>query len=255
MKVIQIPVLKDNYAYLVVCERTGLGAVVDPSESEPVLRKVEEEKVCLKAILNTHHHRDHVGGNKGLLERFSLEVYAHRSDSARVPGLTHPLEEGDEFSVGDLRARVLFVPGHTTGHVAYVFPGKLFCGDTLFVGGCGRIFEGTVQQMQISLEKFRKLPADTLVYCGHEYTEKNLKFALTVEPNNKVLLDKVDEVCSLRADGRSTVPSTVGEEREINPFLRWDSVEIQQNLKGRFPTLPLDPVSVLGKVRQLKDSF
>ena len=255
MKVIQIPVLRDNYTYLVVCERTGEAAVVDPAESEPVLRKVEEEKVRLKAIFNTHHHRDHTGGNEGLLARFSLEVYAHRSDCGRIPGLTRPVDEGDEVSVGELRARVLFVPGHTKGHIAYVFPEKLFCGDTLFVGGCGRIFEGTAEQMQNSLGKFKDLPAETLVYCAHEYTEKNLEFALTVEPNNKTLSDKINSVRSLRADGRSTVPSTVGEERAINPFLRWDSVEIQQNLKGRFPSLSLDPVSVLGKVRQLKDSF
>ena len=255
MKVVQIPLLRDNYAYLLICEETREAAVVDPSEAAPVLRKVEEEGVNLGAILNTHHHWDHTGGNAGLLERMPLEVYGHRVDRGRVQGLSHPLDDGDEVTVGELRGKVLFIPGHTKGHVAYLFSGKLFCGDTLFVAGCGRVFEGTMEQMLSSLSKLRELPDDTLVYCGHEYTEKNLQFAMTLEPNNERLSEKALKVRSLRAEGVSTVPSTMREERETNPFLRWESQEIQQNLKGRFPTLPADPVSVFGKVRQLKDAF
>jgi len=255
MKVLQIPLLRDNYAYLLVCEATNEAAVVDPSEGTPVLKRVEEEGVKLGAILNTHHHWDHTGGNAALLERLPLEVYGHNVDKDRIQGISHPLDEGDEVSFGELRGEVLFIPGHTKGHIAYLFPGKLFCGDTLFVGGCGRVFEGTMQQMLSSLSKLKDLPADTLVYCGHEYTEKNLQFALTLEPNNERLTEKIARVRSLRAEGVSTVPSTIGEERETNPFFRWESEEIQQNLKGRFPALSLDPVSVFGKVRQLKDSF
>ncbi|MFQ5902568.1 MAG: hydroxyacylglutathione hydrolase [Candidatus Binatia bacterium] len=255
MKIIQIPLLRDNYAYLIVCEKTNEAAVVDPSEAEPVLRRVEKEKVTLKAILNTHHHWDHTGGNAGLLERLALEVYGHWVDKGRIPGLTHTLDEGDEVVIGGLGARVLFIPGHTKGHIAYLFENKLFCGDTLFVAGCGRLFEGTAEQMHNSLNKLKDLPADTLVYCGHEYTEKNLKFAMTLEPNNKKLAEKMERVRSLRAKGISTVPSTMGEERETNPFLRWDSEEIQESLKNKIPNSTLDPISVFAKVRVLKDKF
>lgn len=255
MRILQIPLLRDNYAYLIVCETTNEAAVVDPSEAEPVIRQVEKEKVVLKAILNTHHHRDHTGGNPGLLEHGSLRVYGHNVDKGRIPGLTDPLDEGNEIVIGGLRAKVLFIPGHTKGHVAYLFENKLFCGDTLFTAGCGRLFEGTAEQMHNSLSRLQKLPADTLVYCGHEYTEKNLQFALTVEPNNREVTEKLRRVRSLREKGTSTVPSTMEEERETNPFLRWDSREIQATLKRRFPEIPLDPVSVFAKVRELKDSF
>ena len=255
MKIIQIPLLRDNYAYLIVCEKTNEAAIVDPSEAEPVLRQVEKEKVALKAILNTHHHHDHTGGNPGLLGRRSLEVYGHMADKGRIPGLTHPLNDGDEVRIGELRGKVLFIPGHTGGHIAYLFENKLFCGDTLFVAGCGRLFEGTAEQMHDSLTKLRQLPEDTLVYCGHEYTEKNIQFALTLEPNNKHLTEKMQRARSLRAKGISTVPSTMAEERETNPFLRPASREIQENLKRMFPNLSLDPVAVFAKVRELKDQF
>ena len=255
VRIVQIPLLRDNYAYLIVCERTNEAAVIDPSEAEPVLRQVEREKVVLKAILNTHHHRDHTGGNLGLLDRWTLQVYGHTDDKERIPGLTHPLNEGDKVRVGELIGRVLFIPGHTRGHIAYLFENKLFCGDTLFVAGCGRLFEGTAQQMHDSLSKLQQLPADTLVYCGHEYTEKNLQFAMTLEPNNKKLAEKMEKVRSLRARGISTVPSTMAEEKETNPFLRWESKEIQDNLRKNFPPLGLDPVSVFAKIRELKDQF
>lgn len=255
MRIVQIPLLRDNYGYLIVCEKTNEAAVVDPSEAEPVIRQVEKEKVMLKTILNTHHHRDHTGGNPGLLERFSLRVYGHRIDRERIPGLSDPLDEGDEVQIGELKGRVLFIPGHTKGQIAYLFQNALFSGDTLFVAGCGRLFEGTASEMQSSLAKLRGLAANTLVYCGHEYTEKNLEFAMTVEPRNKKLTAKLRDVRALRAKGLSTVPSTIGEERETNPFLRWESKEIQENLKKGSPALQLDPVSVFSQVRQLKDHF
>jgi len=255
MRIVQIPLLRDNYGYLIVCGRTNEAAVVDPSEAEPVLRRVEQEGVQLKAILNTHHHRDHTGGNSELLARGSLEVYAHRTDQGRIPGLSHPLDEGDEIRIGELKGKALFIPGHTRGHVAYVFENKLFCGDTLFVAGCGRLFEGTAAEMVDSLSKLMRLPGETLVYCGHEYTEKNLQFALTVEPNNPKVTEKTRRVKALRAKGASTVPSTLEEERETNPFLRWESREIRENLKRQFPDLSLDPISVFAKVRELKDRF
>ena len=255
MRIVQIPLLRDNYAYLIVCEKTNNAAIVDPSEAGPILSKVKEEKVTLRAILNTHHHHDHTGGNPGLLDRWTLQVYGYASDKERIPGLTHPLNDGDEVRIGELTGKVLFIPGHTRGHIAYLFENKLFCGDTLFVAGCGRLFEGTAEQMHDSLTKLRQLPEDTLVYCGHEYTEKNIQFALTLEPNNKHLTEKMQRARSLRAKGISTVPSTMAEEMETNPFLRWESKEIQDNLRKNFPHLGLDPVSVFAKIRELKDQF
>ena len=255
MKVVQIPLLRDNYGYLIVCQKTNTAAIVDPSESEPVLRRIEQENVTLTAILNTHHHRDHTGGNEGLLAGNKLEVYGHKSDQGRIPGLTRGVEEGDDITVGELRGKVLFIPGHTTGHVAYLFDNNLFCGDTLFTAGCGRLFEGTAEQMQASLKKLMALPDETKVYCGHEYTESNLRFAMTLEPKNHKLVSRLERVQALRARGLSTVPSTIEEEKHTNPFLRWESKEIQARLKNGTPDLRLDPVSVFAQVRKLKDAF
>lgn len=258
MRVVQIPLLRDNYGYLVVCEDTGVAAVIDPSEAEPVLDRIEKEKVTPTAILNTHHHRDHTGGNAGIIERLArrrLDVYAHKNDKDRIPGLTRPVDEDDQIAIGRLKARVLFIPGHTTGHAAYFFGRSLFCGDTLFTAGCGRLFEGTAEQMHTSLQKLMRLPDDTLVYCGHEYTEKNLEFALTIEPDNPKLSERLKRARSMRAKGLPTVPSTIAEEKETNPFLRWDSREIQENLQKLFPNLALNPVSVFAHIRRLKDQF
>jgi hydroxyacylglutathione hydrolase len=256
MKIVQIPLLRDNYGYLIVCQNTNTAAVIDPSESEPVLHRVEEEQVSLTAILNTHHHRDHTGGNEGLLQsEQKFAVFGHKSDAARIPGLNHGVDEGDEVEIGELRGTVLFIPGHTTGHIAYLFGGNLFCGDTLFTGGCGRLFEGTAEQMHASLKKLMALPDQTKIYCGHEYTESNLRFAVALEPKNHKLVSRFERVQGLRARGVSTVPSTLEEEKQTNPFLRWDSKEIQKSLQARSPDLRLDPVSVFAKVRQLKDSF
>lgn len=255
MKIIQIPLLRDNYAYLLVCERTKECAIIDPSEAEPVLRRIDQEQVTPVAILNTHHHRDHTGGNEGILARHSLKVYGHKSDAARIHGLTDGVDEGDEVKIGELSGRVFFIPGHTTGHVAYLFDNNLFCGDTLFTAGCGRLFEGTPEQMHASLKKLMSLPDATKVYCGHEYTESNLRFALTLEPKNHKLGSRFERVQGLRARGASTVPATIEEEKQTNPFLRWDSKELQASLKTMAPDSRLDPVSVFARVRQLKDSF
>jgi hydroxyacylglutathione hydrolase len=255
MKIAQIPLLRDNYGYLIICQKTNSAGIVDPSEAEPVWRRVEQEKVALTAILNTHHHRDHTGGNEGLLAKQSLVVYGHKSDQGRIPGLTHGVEEEDEIAIGEVRGKILFIPGHTTGHVAYLFGNNLFCGDTLFTAGCGRLFEGTPEQMHGSLKKLMTLPDDTKVYCGHEYTESNLRFALTLEPKNHKLVSRFERVQALRARGVPTVPSTIEEEKQTNPFLRWDSKEIQASLKSINHELRPDPVSVFAQIRKLKDAF
>jgi hydroxyacylglutathione hydrolase len=255
MKILQIPLLRDNYGYLLVCEKTKQTAIVDPSEAEPVLRRVEQEQVPLAAILNTHHHRDHTGGNEGILAKQKVEVYGHKSDSSRVPGLTHGVDEGDTVQIGEMKGRVFFIPGHTTGHVAYLFENNLFCGDTLFTAGCGRLFEGTPEQMHASLSKLMALPDNTKVYCGHEYTESNLRFAMSVEPKNPKLVARFERVQGLRSRGASTVPATLEEEKQTNPFLRWDSKEIQASVKAANRNARLDPVSVFAAVRKMKDAF
>jgi hydroxyacylglutathione hydrolase len=255
MKITQIPLLRDNYGYLVICQKANVAAIVDPSEAEPVLRRVEQENVNLSAILNTHHHRDHTGGNEGLLAQNKLDVYGHNNDRDRIPGLTKAVDEGDLVTIGELTGKVFYIPGHTTGHVAYLFGNSLFCGDTLFVAGCGRLFEGTAEQMHASLSKLLQLPDDTRVYCGHEYTETNLRFALTLEPKNYKIAAKYEKVQGLRSRGLPTVPSTMGEERETNPFLRWDSKELKETLQRDYPNLPMSPVSVFAQVRKLKDQF
>ena len=170
-------------------------------------------------------------------------------------GLIRGVDEGDEVAVGELRGKVLFIPGHTTGHVAYLFGNNLFCGDTLFTAGCGRIFEGTPEQMHASLKKLMALPEDTKVYCGHEYTENNLRFAVTIEPKNYKLASRFERVQALRARGLPTVPATMEEEKQTNPFLRWDSKEIQANLKAGAPDLKSDPVAIFARIRKLKDAF
>lgn len=255
MKILQIPLLRDNYGYLLVCEKTKQAAIIDPSEAEPVLGRIETEQVTLQAILNTHHHRDHTGGNDGILAKHKAEVYGHKSDSGRIPGLSRGIDEGDEIQIGELRGNVLFIPGHTTGHVAYFFENSLFCGDTLFTAGCGRLFEGTPEQMHASLKKLMALPDNTRVYCGHEYTESNLRFAMSVEPKNPKLASRFERVQGLRSRGASTVPSSLEEEKQTNPFLRWDSKEIQASLKRANPNTRLDPVSVFAAVRKMKDAF
>jgi hydroxyacylglutathione hydrolase len=255
MKIHQIPLLRDNYGYLVVCEKTHQAAIVDPSEAEPVLRRIEQEDIDTVAILNTHHHRDHTGGNEGLLAARKLDVYGHKSDSNRIHGLTRGVDEGDVIEIGELKGKVFFIPGHTTGHVAYLFENNLFCGDTLFTAGCGRLFEGTPEQMHASLTKLMALPDNTKVYCGHEYTESNLRFALSVEPKNPKLVSRFERVQGLRARGASTVPSTMEDEKQTNPFLRWDSKEIQASVKAASRDARLDPVSVFAAVRKMKDSF
>jgi hydroxyacylglutathione hydrolase len=255
MRIHQIPLLRDNYGYLLVCEKTNDAAIIDPSEAEPVWQRVEREKVNLTAILNTHHHRDHTGGNEGLLARGQLHVYGHSSDLGRIPGLTQGVDEGGEIRVGELRGVVLFIPGHTTGHIAYLFDNALFCGDTLFTAGCGRLFEGTPEQMHASLRKLMALRNDTKIYCGHEYTESNLRFALSLEPRNPKVAARYERVQAQRARGVPTVPSTLEEEKETNPFLRWDSREIQASLKATVPGQRFDPVSVFASVRKMKDAF
>ena len=256
MRVVAVPCLKDNFAYLIHAEGSKEALVVDPSEAEPVLAALEREGLSLVGILNTHHHWDHVGGNEDLLKRFpGIPVFGHASDRGRIPGQTDELEHGGRMQAGGLSFDVLHIPGHTTGAVAYVGGGAVFTGDTLFAGGCGRLFEGTPAMMHASLnEKLGALPDETKVYFGHEYTESNLRFAAHVEPSNADVREKAKRVAEQRARGEHTTPSTIGEERRTNPFMRVDQDEIAKRVAARLGDAR-DPVSVLGAVRAEKDEF
>ncbi|MBI2964074.1 MAG: hydroxyacylglutathione hydrolase [Deltaproteobacteria bacterium] len=257
MRIVPVPVLLDNYAYLVIAE-SGAAAVVDPSEAAPVLRAVEREGATLAAIWNTHHHWDHVGGNRDLLIAHpDLRVVGYAGDRARIPGITDPVEDGAQFDFGGGMVRVIFVPAHTSGHVAYHLPlqNAVFTGDTLFAGGCGRLFEGDARMMSDSLGRLTALSADTRVFCGHEYTEKNLRFALTLEPSNAELAAKYRRVEAQVGRGEPTVPTTIAEELATNPFLRPSSEELRRVVLAKFPDCPDDPIAVFAKTRELKDSF
>ena len=255
MQVIRLSALSDNYIFLLYAPQLNVAAVVDPAQAEPVLQCVKELGAELLAIFNTHHHSDHVGGNRQLLKHFPVCVYGGAEDRGRIPGQQVFLREGDRVEFAGRVGEVLFVPGHTRAHIAYYFPpdhgdgGELFCGDTLFAGGCGRLFEGTPAQMVKSLSKFRQLPDSTRVWCAHEYTLKNLKFALGVDPQNSELQERYRAVEAARRQNQPTVPSTLAVEKLTNPFLRWETAPLQK------ATGSTDPVRVFGRLRGMKDRF
>lgn len=222
LKIIQILVLTDNYVYLIHDDITGTTGVVDPAVAEPVLAELARQGWQLAWILNTHHHGDHVGGNAELVAATGCRVVGPRADQERIPLIDTCVGDGDVFQLGGARARVFDTPGHTRGHIVYWFEedDALFVGDTLFALGCGRLFEGSPEQMWNSFGKLMVLPPATRIYCAHEYTESNLRFALSLAPSDPALKARGEQVRVLRAKGQPTVPSTLAEELATNPFLR-----------------------------------
>jgi hydroxyacylglutathione hydrolase len=250
-----IPAFTDNYFWLLA--RAGQAVVVDPGDAAPVERVLAQRGLRLAAILVTHHHFDHIGGLAALLSRHDVPVYGPAAEAARIAGLTHPLSEGDRVALAALGVafEVWEVPGHTLGHIAYVTDGFVLCGDTLFSAGCGRLFEGTADQLHRSLARLAALPAPTRVYCTHEYTLANLAFAAAIEPQRADLREELERVRALRARGQPSLPSTIGHERRINPFLRVAdpalAVAVRRQAGADLPT----EVEVFAALRRWKDGF
>jgi len=239
MKIQIIPCLQDNYSYLIIDEENNIACVIDPSEADPIIKYLEENNIKLKFILNTHHHYDHVGGNQKLKEKYGASVIGYKGDKERIPGIDILLNDQETWIHKNFEAKIIHIPGHTLGHICFYFykEESVFTGDTLFSLGCGRIFEGTYSQMFNSLMKLKELPENTKVYCGHEYTKKNLDFCLIHDANNKNLKTKVHHVDEKLKNGLPTIPSTIKDELECNIFLRSNNVE------------------TFSKLRDLKDNF
>ena len=253
IEVHQFLCLDDNYGYLVHDELSGLTAAIDTPEAKPILAALANKGWTLDLILNTHHHADHAGGNLELKERTGCSIVGSRADAARIPGIDREVGEGDSVALGEHRFEVHDTPGHTSGHIVYHAPGDgiAFVGDTLFALGCGRLFEGTPAQMWQSLQKILRWPGQTRIYCAHEYTQANARFAITVEPDNPDLAERCVAIDTARSRGEPTVPSMLDLEKRTNPFLRPHSSKLQQTvgLTGA------SEVAVFTRVRELKDSF
>ena len=253
IEVHQLPALSDNYAYVLHEPHSGLTASVDAPDANVITAYLEGKGWGLDFLFNTHHHRDHVGGNRALIERFGCRVYGSAKDEARIPGIATRVKAGDEFFFGQEKVKVLGADGHTRGHIVYWMPAskKLFVGDTIFSLGCGKLFEGSPQEMWTTLAALRELPDDTLIYGAHEYTIDNAAYAVIAEPGNKELLRHVAEVKRLREQGKPTVPTTLVLEKACNPFLRPESLELQRNVGAVGKEL----WEIFGATRASKDEF
>lgn len=253
LQVHQFPCLDDNYGYLVHDPKSSLTATIDTPEVEAIFNALSEKNWSLDFIFNTHHHDDHAGGNLELKAKTGCKIIGPGADAERIPGIDERVGEGDSVMLGDWEFKVHDTPGHTRGHIVYhcARAGLGFVGDTLFALGCGRLFEGTPQQMWTSLEKILAWPDDTLIYCAHEYTQANARFALSVEPENKDLLARSEAIDRARAEGIPTVPTSLSLEKKTNPFLRPTSTHLQQTID----CVGKNAVEVFARTRELKDHF
>ena len=248
-----IPCLNDNYSYLLCDKSTNSVAIIDPSDFNPCDKIINEKYNKLDYILNTHHHFDHVGGNQKLKEKYKSKVLGFQLDKNRIPGIDIALKEKQSFKIGNTSFEVIFIPGHTKGHVAFYCKDEkiVFTGDTLFSLGCGRVFEGTYEQMFSSLNKLKNLPIDTKIYCGHEYTKKNLEFCLEYEPNNQLLRKKNNWINSKIESNSPTVPISIDEEKKTNIFLRCN----EPSIKNALNLNNASEQEIFFKLRDLKDNF
>ena len=248
-----IPCLSDNYSYLLHDKKTNTVAIVDPSDFSQCNKEIQKKYKKLDYILNTHHHFDHIGGNLELKKNYGAKILGFEKDKARIPGIDRGLIENENFKIGDITFKVIFIPGHTNGHVAFYSKNEsiVFTGDTLFSLGCGRVFEGTYEQMFNSLNKFKQLPLETKIYCGHEYTKKNLEFCIEYEPNNKYLKTKKDWVDSKIKSNLPSIPISIKEELETNIFLRCNEQEVKNALNLNNSS----EQEIFVKLRDLKDNF
>lgn len=255
-EVLHVDAFEDNYIWLIRGpDDASKVAIVDPGDEIPVYAALKKHALTPLAILCTHHHSDHIGAIGDILEHYSIPVFGPAQE--HIPGITHRLKQGDPVDLRDLglRFEVLDVPGHTRGHIAYYGHGLLFCGDTLFSAGCGRLFEGTAEQMLISLKKLCALPNDTQVYCAHEYTEDNLRFALELEPHNPDLLAYINKVKKLRQTKRPTLPTSIGAEKSFNPFLRSAEPGVKRAAETHCGHALHSPQEVFAEVRKWKDRY
>lgn len=246
-----IPAFRDNYIWIIENSEGGC-VVVDPGDAFPVLSYLEKQKCELEAILITHHHNDHIGGISELLRHYP-KVSIVGPENEAIPSLTHRVKDGDTIELFNEPFKILDLKGHTHGHIGYYGAGMLFCGDVLFSAGCGRVFEGTMEEMMGSLDKIKQLPDETLIYCAHEYTTSNIAFALAVDPENPELLNYRETVNRLRAHSKSTLPTTLKLEKSINPFLRVEEPEIRRSVANR--TLKMDVISIFSALREWKNDF
>ncbi len=253
MKILIIKCLTDNYSYIIFNEKTLIAAVVDPSEANPIINEIKKNNLKLKYILNTHHHYDHVGGNSELKKKYKCKVVGYEKDKDRIPEIDINLKDKQKWKNELFECEILHVPGHTSGHICiYVKEiNALFTGDTLFSLGCGRIFEGTYNEMFNSLNKLKNFPKNTKIYCGHEYTKKNSDFCLSIDSKNSKLKDKIDKIKNNIKNNKPTIPSTLEDELECNIFLRADNLEIQKQLGINSG----DSIKTFTKLRDLKDNF
>ena len=251
--IIQIPVLSDNYTYLIIDRKSKVSCCVDPSVFEDVQKVLEDRNIRLDFILNTHHHSDHVGGNIELKRKHNCKIIGNFFDQDRIPGIDIKLKENDTFKIGDSSFTVIETSGHTLGHICFYFKEQkiLFSGDTVFSLGCGRLFEGTHEQMTSSILKIRSLPKETKVYCGHEYTESNAKFAEYLNPNDSLLKQKICEIKRKRIKSIPTIPFLLGDELELNPFFRFDDKEYLESINLKNTSM----VENFKKIRIMKDNF
>jgi hydroxyacylglutathione hydrolase len=253
MEMLIIPARRDNYIYALRDPESDRVAVIDPTEAGPVIREVERHGWQIGVVLNTHHHDDHIAGDLQIKSRYRCPVVGATSDRARMPEVDRGVEPGDHFQFGSEMIEVIGTPGHTRSHLSFYFPqtGVVFCGDTLFSLGCGRLFEGTAEQMWASLLRLRALPSETQVCCAHEYTLANARFALTLEPENPALLARIEHAQRQRDHGAPTVPTTIAEECATNPFLRADEPSMAQVLG----MTGASPARIFAELRHRKDHF